>query len=71
MRFIYCFGEAEIDNLYYFSVSRLQANHDVAWLDVPMNELLLVDHSQQMEKKALRQILCVLGGVWPRRRTWA
>jgi hypothetical protein len=58
MRFIDCFGEAEIDNLYYFSVSLLQANH----VDVPMNELLLVDHSQQMEKKALRQILCVLGG---------
>jgi hypothetical protein len=44
--FIDCLGQAKIDNLGCHSPLLLEAHHDVAWLDVPVNELLLVHRSQ-------------------------
>ena len=44
--FIDHLGQAEIDNLGCHSALLLKAHHDIAWLDVPVNELLLVHRSQ-------------------------
>ena len=44
--FIDRLGQAEIDNLGCHSALVLKAHHDIAWLDVPMNELSFVHRSQ-------------------------
>src|SRR5580704_14589514 len=44
--FIDRLGEAEVDNLRDHRTFLLQAHHDVAWFDVPVNELLLVHRNQ-------------------------
>ena len=44
--FIDRLGQAEIDNLGRHSALVLKAHHDIAWLDVPVNELFLVHRSQ-------------------------
>ena len=44
--FINCLGQAEIDYLGCDSALLLKAYHNIAWLDVSMNELFLVYRSQ-------------------------
>ena len=44
--FIDRLGQTEVDDFRGHSASFLKAHHDVAWFNVPMNELLLVDRSQ-------------------------
>src|SRR5271157_2323169 len=44
--FIDGLGKAEVDYFRRHRASVLQAHHDVAWFDVPMNEFLLVHCSQ-------------------------
>src|SRR5215471_3918235 len=39
-------GQPKVDYLRRYAASFLQANHDVAWLDVSMNQLCLVYRSQ-------------------------
>src|SRR6516164_7462599 len=45
-RLIERLSQPEVDDFRDHSASLFQAHHDVAWFDVPMNELLLVDRSQ-------------------------
>jgi hypothetical protein len=45
-RFIDRFGQTEVDNLGCHNALVLNAHNDIAWLDVPVNELLLVHRSQ-------------------------
>ena len=39
-------GQAKVDDFRCHSASLLQTHHDVAWFDVPVNELLFVHRSQ-------------------------
>src|SRR6516165_616146 len=45
-RLIERLGEPEVNDFRDHRASLFQAHHDVAWFDVPMNELLLVHGSQ-------------------------
>src|SRR5271167_2449995 len=46
IRLIERLGQPKVDDFCRRSASLLQAHYDVAWFDVPMNELLLVHRSQ-------------------------
>src|ERR1700758_312600 len=46
MGFGYCLRQPEVDYLHCSSASPLQTNHNVAWLDVPVNEILFVHRGQ-------------------------
>jgi hypothetical protein len=41
-----CFSQAEVDYFHSYSACLLQTDHDIAWFDVPVNEVLLMHGSQ-------------------------
>src|SRR5580704_186339 len=44
--FMHRLGQTQIDNFGRYGAPLLETHHDVAWFDVPVNKLLLVDRSQ-------------------------
>src|SRR5271165_5560606 len=44
--FIDQLGQPKVNDFSCYRPSLLQAYHDIAWFDIPMNELLLVDGTQ-------------------------
>jgi hypothetical protein len=41
--FIACLGQSRVDDFCGYGASLLQAHDDIAWFDVPLKELLLVN----------------------------